>query len=275
MLGFKLTTNQAATGHPHMTDKRFHDWIGLSGVDDSENAAAKQWAKRLEIPLILVALWIVVAWYWESKNQAAAYSELLDWCIWGFFVIETSLLTLLVNDKAFYLKNNWLNLVIIVCGIPVIWLQSPYIVALRSLRLLIFISLVLQLSTSLRVILSRNHLGATLFVSTLFIIVAGYLIAGVDPSITSPADGIWWAWVTATTVGYGDIVPSSPTGRILGGFLILLGIGLLSMITANISVFFISKAGKNNNEERLASMEEKLDRIERLLTATDSKKNKK
>ena len=253
-----------------MPDKRFHDWIGLRGVDDSENATAKKWARRLEIPLIFVALWIVVSWYWESKNHTVPLGELLNWCLWAFFVIETTALTALVDNKSLYLKSNWLNLVIITCGIPVLWIQSPYVGMLRSLRLLIFLGLMLQLSSSLRAVLAKNNLGATLLVSGLFIVIAGYLIAGVDPGIESPADGIWWAWVTATTVGYGDIVPSSPAGRILGGFLILLGIGLFSMITANISVFFISKA--RGNDKRLNTIEEQLDRIESLLTARDTEK---
>ncbi|ARN75544.1 potassium channel family protein [Oceanicoccus sagamiensis] len=249
-----------------MTDKHFHNWIGLTGVDDSENARARQWAKRLEIPLLFVALWILVSWYWESTKHALPFTDQLNWSLWLFFVVETSLLTWLVDDKARYLKNNWLNLVIILCGIPVLWLQSPYIGVLRSLRLLIFLGLMLQLSRSVRTVLSRNHLGATLFVSLLFIIIAGYLIAGVDPNISSPADGIWWAWVTATTVGYGDIVPVSPAGRILGGFLILLGIGLFSMITANISVFFITKSKEAFYKERLSNIEDKLERIEQLLS---------
>lgn len=257
-----------------MTDNSFHDWIGLSGIDDSENAVAKKWARRLEIPLLLLALWIIVSWYWESRNLPLPSSELMNWCIWGFFALETCLLTLLVDNKLFYLKSNWLNLVIILCGIPILWLQTPYIGVLRSLRLLIFLSLMLQLSSSLRGMLAKNHLGATLFVSVLFIIFAGYLIAGVDPGITSPADGIWWAWVTATTVGYGDIVPISSAGRILGGFLILLGIGLFSMITANISVFFISKARATHSQERLARIEEKLDQIESLLAAKETAKKK-
>ncbi len=255
-----------------MPEKRFHDWIGLRGVDSSENAAAKLWAKRLEIPLLIIALLIVVTWYWESKNHTIPYTELLDWCIWGFFVIETGLLTVLVNDKMLYLKSNWLNLFIILCGIPILWIQSPYIGALRSLRLLIFLSLMLQLSSSLRAVLAKNHLGATLLVSAVFIIIAGYLIAGVDPNINSPADGIWWAWVTATTVGYGDIVPISPAGRILGGFLILLGIGLFSMITANISVFFISKARESEPQQRLDDIENKLDRIEQLLRSKEAER---
>ena len=44
-------------------------------------------------------------------------------------------------------------------------------------------------------------MGATLFVSLIVVVMAGISIAAIDPAIDSPWDGIWWAWVTVTTVG--------------------------------------------------------------------------
>ena len=248
-----------------MSDKKFHAWIGLSGVDTDETLNAQRCAKILEIPLLLVALWILSSWYWESKNTPLPYSDLLNWSIWLFFTLETTLLTLLVNDKSNYLKNNWLNLVIIIGGFPVFWADSPYVGVLRSLRILLFLSLMLQLSSTARDILSRNHLGSILMVSAVVVLIAGYLIAGIDPGIATPADGIWWAWVTVTTVGYGDIVPSSHAGRIVGGVLILLGIGLVSTITANISAHFISSANPRSYADQLSNIEKQLNRIEQRL----------
>jgi voltage-gated potassium channel len=248
-----------------MTNKRFHDWIGLSGVDSDEAPLALTWARRLELPLLIVALWILVSWYWESRGHSFPFLNLLNWTVWVFFLFETTLLTYLVKDKGNYLKNNWLNVLIILAGPPLLLLGTPYAGVLRSLRLLLFVDLMLQLSASVRYILTRNHLGATLFVSLLFVIIAGYLIAGIDPNIKTPGDGIWWAWVTATTVGYGDEYPISSEGRIVGGFLMILGVGLLSIITANVSAFFISNANAEKDQRQLKSIEDKLHRIERLL----------
>jgi hypothetical protein len=53
---------------------------------------------------------------------------------------------------------------------------------------------------------------------------------------------LWWAVATLTTVGYGDLVPVSPEGRGLAVLLMLVGIALLSVVTANIAAFFVEES---------------------------------
>ena len=261
-----------------MGNKRFHDWIGLSGVDSDENAQALIWAKRMELPVLIIALCILVTWYWESRLDAIPnHSEILNLVIWLFFCAETLLLTWLCNDRVNYLKNNWLNIVIIIAGIPIIWETIPYTTSLRALRLLIFLNLLLQLSSTIRSVLAENNLGQTLMVSMIVIVFAGYLIAGIDPNINTPSDGIWWAWVTVTTVGYGDLVPVSLEGRMFAGLLILMGIGLFSMLTAAFSVFFISKNQdqqhwEQERNERIKELNQRLTSIEIHLKKLDNLK---
>lgn len=55
-------------------------------------------------------------------------------------------------------------------------------------------------------------------------------------------DGLWWSLQTVTTVGYGDIVPSSGTGRVIGAFVMISGIAFLTVITAAVTASLIEAA---------------------------------
>ena len=259
-----------------MIIRRLHFWIGLNGVDATENARALRWARYLELPAIAIALCIIIFWHMETRNGSLPlYGRILDSAVWLYFVGETAWLTYLVDQRARYLRNNWLNLLIIVLGVPVLWGYYPYATGLRSLRLLIFISLLLPLASTLRKILARNHLGLTLLVSAFVVFISGYIIAGIDPHIKSPADGIWWAIVTVTGVGYGDIVPITTEGRVFATLLILAGVGLFSVVTANLSVFFISRAEASGeiepSEQHIRSIDKRLQQIERQLEQLNRK----
>lgn len=62
-----------------------------------------------------------------------------------------------------------------------------------------------------------------------------------DSSIQSLWDGVWWAFVTISTVGYGDKIPLSNAGKIVGLGLMISGIGLLSLVTATIASVFVEQ----------------------------------
>jgi voltage-gated potassium channel len=252
---------------------RLSSYIGLSGVAENETESALRWGGRLEWPMLGVAILILVEWYLEAKGLSTPLmSHVTNWIVWLAFVVETVLLTSLVRDKLFYLRTNWMNLIIIALGVPILWEGMEVAAALRSLRLLIAAEVLINISGSLRTLLRRNNLGTTLFVALIVILIAGLVAAGLDPAIDTPWEGIWWAWVTVTTVGYGDVVPVSLEGRLLGAFLILLGIGLFAMLTASFSAMFISQTEEEVEEEieeeihyTKAETMEKLDNIEKRL----------
>jgi voltage-gated potassium channel len=225
--------------------------LGLSGVARHENLRARRYGRYFEWPMIFLAFWIILEWYLEAQYDPSLWLIMVtDWLIWGFFVIETLVLLYLVDNKGFYLKSNWGNLVIICAGVPLLWDVFPNAGGLRALRLLVLFSLLFNMSTVAHKVLGRNHLGTTLMISFIIVIMAGTLMAVIDPNIDTPLDGIWWAWVTITTVGYGDLVPGSTAGRLFGSVLILMGIALFSMLTASFSAFFIEQ-----EEEKISAQE--------------------
>jgi voltage-gated potassium channel len=143
--------------------------------------------------------------------------------------------------------------------------------ALRNLRLVLMLYLLAKLSRRLRQFLAKGRVGTILFISVIVVMLAGIIVTRLDPSMGSIWDGMWWAWVTLTHTGYGDIVPVTASGRVFAAFLIFLGVVLISLMTANLSAFLIgSEVEKVEKEEKveesmLRDLSARLDRIEKLL----------
>ncbi|MCX7762261.1 MAG: NAD-binding protein [Candidatus Kryptonium sp.] len=91
----------------------------------------------------------------------------------------------------------------------------------------------------------ENELFKILFLITLTVFLASSVIYLVENSkneqFSSIFDGLWWAVVTMTTVGYGDKVPATTVGKIVGFFVMFSGVILVSMFTATISSIFVAK----------------------------------
>ena len=248
--------------------------VGLNGVEKDENANAIKWAKYLETPMIIVAFAVLYQWI-SSRNVLLSDDNLFlyDWIIWLVFVVETAVLTFLVTNKRRYLLTNWLNLVVIFSGVLLIWDINAHVAILRGLRILLLFGLLAHLSKTWKKVLSRNQLGYTLLLSFLIVFISGALVSGFDPAIESISDGVWWAWVTITTVGYGDIVPESGLGKFFGSLLILLGIGLFAMLTANISAFLIGRDEDKEQAELLKKLNHIEDRLKRIEQQTKNRED--
>lgn len=93
-------------------------------------------------------------------------------------------------------------------------------------------------------ILKTNGLHYVLTITLGVIIAGGFGIYALEPNMESLGDALWWSLVTTTTVGYGDISPVTLGGRLLAGLLMLVGIGLLGMVTGSIATYFVNKLNK-------------------------------
>ena len=99
----------------------------------------------------------------------------------------------------------------------------------------------------------RTILAALIF----FIFLFGYLFYVSEPDVRDLGDGIWWALVTITTVGYGDITPVTTLGRVVASSLMLLGLGLIATITAIVSAKFIQNfVDHHTNDDVLEKLDE-------------------
>ena len=127
-------------------------------------------------------------------------------------------------------------------------------------RVKYYLSLLLRAFNNKRL---RTVLSLILF----FIVLFGFIFFITEPDVKSFSDGLWWALVTITTVGYGDITPMTSIGRLVASALMFLGLGLIASLTAVISVKFIQNfVDHHTNDdvlEKLEEMQKDIDEIKR------------
>ena len=129
----------------------------------------------------------------------------------------------------------------------------------------------------------RNAARVIVTATAVVVIFGGILMRLVDPSEYGNVwVGMWWAMQTVTTVGYGDVTPRNPSGRIVAAVVMLEGIAFLAIVTAAITSTFVTRANREfqaaraeetrdttSLDARLDELSAKLDRIEQALGQRD------
>ena len=127
----------------------------------------------------------------------------------------------------------------------------------------------------------RTAGGVIVTATTVVVVAGGVLMWLLDHGEYSDVwVGMWWALQTVTTVGYGDVTPKNPSGRIIAAFVMLQGIAFLAVTTAAITSTFVARASKEREkahaadeddaevriEAKLEGIDQRLDRLERMLS---------
>jgi voltage-gated potassium channel len=117
--------------------------------------------------------------------------------------------------------------------------------------------------------------GTIVGVAILLVAIAGLLARIVEPeTFTSIGLAYWWAVVTVTTVGYGDVTPESPAGRIVGALLMLTGLSLIPTLTSVIVAVLLAKI-RRSEQQRIEQLESEqavvLERIEARLARIEER----
>ena len=95
-------------------------------------------------------------------------------------------------------------------------------------------------------------------------LVAAILELLIDSGINGFGNAMWWAIVTVTTVGYGDVVPETTVGRLVGAGLMLVGVSAIPIATSLVVSVFITRMQEKLREQDSAERAEIIRHIERL-----------
>ena len=113
-----------------------------------------------------------------------------------------------------------------------------------------------NLKSLLETLFNSRRLRTILIGLSFVVILFGYIFYITEPTVKNIGDGFYWALVTVTTVGYGDIVPTTPLGKLIASILILLGLGLIATITAIVSAKFVQNyVDHHTNDDVLKQLE--------------------
>lgn len=193
-----------------------------------------------EIALFILALIAVSTLFVEDPEYIW-----IDRLIWLIFFADVLVRVLLAPKKWEYIRKNPLDVIV---ALP---LDSIFQTArlLRLFRLLRVILITTRFMKPIYTVIKENKLEKTLTFAFLLIFVVSIPVSLVEPNINSYGDAIWWSIVTMTTVGYGDISPETGLGRTLAVLLMLVGIGLIGIVTASIASYFIGNQQAKSTEE--------------------------
>jgi voltage-gated potassium channel len=125
-------------------------------------------------------------------------------------------------------------------------------------RLALAAPILVRMMFALRHLVVRGGLGYLAGLALLLLCLSGLGFWWLEPNVTSFGDGLWLAFTTAATVGFGDIVPSTAASRIFAVFVVLLGYGVLSLVTAGIAALLVQSQERRIEHEILHAMHREL-----------------
>jgi len=216
-------------------------------IFESDTRAGKAFDVGLLVIIVLSTI-VVMLESVRSLDRYANFFNTLEWIFTIFFTIEYVLRLLVVNRKRQYVFS-FFGIVDLLSILPtylgLIFSGAHVLIVVRVIRLfrvfrILKLAQFIGAGNTLRTALfaSRHKIIVFLLTVMMSVIITGtlmYLIEGPSNGFTSIPMSIYWAIVTMTTVGYGDIAPNTPMGQTLASFIMILGYGIIAVPTGIVS----------------------------------------
>jgi len=230
-----------------------------------KNRAAVEWSlfflALLLVPLILIQVS-------SSDPETLAAVEIANALIWVAFAADLIYLARQAASVRMFVREHWLEIAIVLLSPPFILpAEVASLRLLRVLRLVRLLAVVGRLRKGTGRALGRQGLAYIGVLAALFVFVGGVSIHELEPDRAPTVwEGIWWAIVTLTTVGYGDISPATFEGRVLAAFLMVSGLAVVGALAGSIGALFLGgDGGPTETDRRLEAMRLELREIRDVL----------
>lgn len=242
--------------------------FGLGGVPPHDNPAALALQERLHWPMIGIALLALPAFYldlYATERPMQLLGHALNVIIFAAFLGEMVVMLRLTRFRGRYLLRNWLGVIIVISsGIALINQQEAFVPLLRLLRLTVVGIILLRILSLLRNTLSPQALPYIIGLGAVLLALAGAGFYWLEPTVHSYAEGLWLAFTSGATVGYGDFVPTTWPARAFAVLMVFLGYALMSLATASIAAFFIGEDERALRHEMHHDMKQLRDEVRQL-----------
>ncbi|MEU4731191.1 potassium channel family protein [Streptomyces sp. NPDC023588] len=207
------------------------------------------WERRSQTPLLVLALAFAVAYAVpivlpDARADVDRACTYVEWVVWGAFAVDYVVRLVLAPARRHFVRTHWLDLAAVVL---------PLVQPLRLLRLVATLMLVGRRARMAPQIQLTTYVAGAVVGLLMFGSLAVLSVERDAPegNIKNLGDAVWWSFTTMTTVGYGDHSPTTGLGRVLAVGLMLSGIALLGVVTANIAAWFIARFERDDQVERL------------------------
>lgn len=212
----------------------------------------------LSLIVTLLSIYVLGALLYDTiyviDPETSRLLNYIDYAICFLFLVEFGIRYYAAENKAKFMRWGWIDLI---SSIPMVdFLRVGRL--FRLIRLLRVIRAFRSTRQLVHHIFKNRTQGALTSVSIFAILVVIFSAIAIlqvehDPNsnIKTAEDALWWAYVTVTTVGYGDRYPVTTEGRLIASVLMTAGVGLFGTFTAYIASFFVAdlKARKDEKDE--------------------------
>lgn len=221
--------------------------LGSHGVEPHDHPAAVRAWQRMRWPLFATMLLLVPAFYLGLIGSSAGLfaARCLYLLVGAICAAVLGRMVALSRHPWRFVRRNALDVAIALAAFLSVFEGTvPWSAPEWVLRLAFMGALALRIAIVLRVLLVPNRLLLLLGLGAGLLALSGAGFYFLEPRVHSYADGLWLAFESSATVGYGDIAPTTPASRVFAVFVVLLGYGMLSLTFASIAALFIGEEEK-------------------------------